>query len=165
MVKKPVHPMLVHFPIALLVASFVADVAYFVTSIQTLRDAGWWMLVGGAAMGLLTVRAGMFDMHRVPLRANVHEGVHRHRWVGIALVAVMCGLTTWRWTFYAEPSQKMPMLHLDIAFLAVALAAFQGWLGGELVYEYAVFVNPEAVAGSHAESSVDAHPANHARLG
>ena len=33
MVKKPVHPMLVHFPIALLVASFVADVAYFVCHI------------------------------------------------------------------------------------------------------------------------------------
>ncbi len=34
------HPILVHFPIALLTTSLVSVAVYFFTSMQTLRDAG-----------------------------------------------------------------------------------------------------------------------------
>lgn len=136
---KPVHPILVHFPIALLVTSFVADGAYWLTSFATLRHAGFWMLTAACATGALAVLAGLFDMRRASLEGPVHERVHRHMWVGIGLYVVICLLTVWRWTSYASDT-RITMLYLDIAFLAVALAAFQGWLGGELVYTHGVFV-------------------------
>ncbi len=136
---KPIHPILVHFPIALLLTSFVADAAYFFTSMETLRDAGWWMLAASAASGVPTVLAGLFDMRRALLKADVHERVHRHMWVGITLLGVIVTLAGWRWTYYVHPGQALPMLYLDASFLAVMLAAFRAWLGGELVYTHAVF--------------------------
>ena len=90
--QKPVHPILVHFPFALLVTSFIADAAYFFTSLDTLRHADWWMLAAAAAAGVLTAMAGMFDMRRAALQEDVHEHVHRHMWVGIALFVVICGM-------------------------------------------------------------------------
>ncbi len=39
--KKPVHPMFVQFPIALLLTSFVSDTAFFFTGLESLRNAGW----------------------------------------------------------------------------------------------------------------------------
>jgi uncharacterized membrane protein len=146
--QKPVHPILVHFPIALLVTSFIADAAYWITSFSTLRHAGFWMLVAASLTGALTVAAGMFDMRRAALDGPVHERVHRHMWVGIVLYAVICALTLWRWSFFA-PDMRITVLYLDFALLAVALAAFQGWLGGELVYTHGVFVaKKQATAGS-----------------
>ena len=47
--------------------------------------------------------------------------------------------TFWRWAVYAADG-VVPMVYLDLAVLTVALAAFQGWLGGELVYTDGVFV-------------------------
>lgn len=140
---KPIHPILVHFPIALLVTSFFADAIHSFTSIETLRDAGWWMLAAAAASAVPTVLAGLFDMRRASLKEAVHERVHRHMWIGITLLCVIVALAGWRWTFYAHPGRALPMLYLDASFLAVALAAFQGWLGGELVYTHAVFVDPQ----------------------
>lgn len=140
---KPIHPILVHFPIALLVTSFVADATYFFTSLETLRDAGWWMLAAAAASAVPTVLAGLFDMRRASLKEAVHERVHRHVWIGITLLCVIVALAGWRWTFYAHPGLALPMLYLDASFLALALAAFQGWLGGELVYTHAVFVGAQ----------------------
>jgi uncharacterized membrane protein len=141
---KPVHPILVHFPIALLITSFVADGAYFLTSLPTLRDAGFWMLAMACATGALTVVAGLFDMRRAVLDEHVHERVHRHMWVGVGLYVVIAALTAWRWTFYSDPDKFLPMIYLDVGFLAVAMAAFQGWLGGELVFKYGVFVAPKS---------------------
>lgn len=157
--QKPVHPILVHFPIALLVTSFVADATFFFTSLETLRHAGWWMLAAAAAAGVLTVLAGMFDMRRAPLPEDVHEQVHRHMWVGIALFVVICGLAAWRWTFFDDPAKPLTTLYLDVAFLAVALAAFQGWLGGELVYTHGVFVRRESRDDESPDTRAGAKPA------
>ncbi|RQP21813.1 DUF2231 domain-containing protein [Piscinibacter terrae] len=163
---KPIHPILVHFPIALLVTSFVADATYFFTSMGTLRDAGWWMLAAAAASSIPTVLAGLFDMRRTSLKEDVHERVHRHMWVGITLLGVIVALAVWRWTFYASTGRALPMLYLDASFLAVALAAFQGWLGGELVYTHAVFVGPqeqapESGAAHTGHEHGDAHTHSH----
>lgn len=140
---KPVHPILVHFPIALLVTSVVSDGIYFFTSAETLRHAGWWMLLAAAVAGIATVAAGLFDMSRATLDEAVHESVHRHMWIGIALFVVICGLTFWRWTFYSDPAKPLSPIYLDFGLLGVALAAFQGWLGGELVYSHGVFVKQQ----------------------
>jgi uncharacterized membrane protein len=51
------------------------------------------------------------------------------------------GLTLWRWTIYKQPAHSVSATYLDCALLTMALAAFQGWLGGELVYSDGVFVN------------------------
>ena len=137
---KPVHPIVVHFPIALLVLSVVADFIAFFNDNAALRNTGWWAMFGAAMGGVVTVAAGVFDMRRATLREEVHELVHQHMKVGIALLTAIIGLTLWRWTIYAQPALPVPALYLDAALLAVALAGFQGWLGGELVYTYGVFV-------------------------
>ena len=143
---KPVHPLLVHFPIALLLTSFASDAAFSITSMPGLRHAGFWMLAAACASGALAVLAGLYDMRRAPLKEDLHERVHRHMWVGITLYAVIGALTYWRWSFYSDPAADVTMLYLDAAFLAAALATFQGWLGGELVYTYGVFVATTAKA-------------------
>ena len=52
----PVHPMLVHFPIALLVASAFADFLTLLGAGDSLREAGWWALLGAAVSAVFTVR-------------------------------------------------------------------------------------------------------------
>ena len=156
---KPVQPILVHFPIALLVTSLEADAAFFFTRVESLRHAGWWMLAAAALGGALAVLAGLLDMSRAELRDDVHVRVHRHMWVGIALFVVLCGLAAWRWTFFDDPAAPLTALYLDAAVLAVALAAFQGWLGGELVYSHGVSVERNSSSTGAPEARPDDPPA------
>lgn len=138
---KPIHPILVHFPIALLALSVAADLAGFFSNIDSLRSTGWWSLAGAALGGVATVLAGVFDMRRADLSEEIHERVHRHMKVGFALLAVLIALTLWRWTIFIQPGLAVTAIYLDCAILAMVLAGFQGWLGGELVYTYGVSVN------------------------
>src|SRR3546814_2838113 len=102
---KPIHPMLVHFPIALLVFSVSADGAAYVTRIESLGSTGWWTLLGAAISALAAVAAGLFDMyraHRTGLSEEVHHRVHRHRLVGFALLVAILALAFWRWMLRSE---------------------------------------------------------------
>ena len=149
---KPVHSMLVHFPLALLALSVASDLAFFFLKGESLRHAGWWSLVGAAAGGTLAVAAGIFDMRRANLAEEVHARVHRHMKVGLVLLAAIIALTFWRWTIFIDRSAEVTAVYLDCAILVMALALFQGWLGGELVYADGVFVKQvKARAGAKSQ--------------
>jgi uncharacterized membrane protein len=141
---KPVHPTLVHFPIALLFLSVAADLVGFFSNSASLRNTGWWALIGAALGGVVTVAAGVYDMRRATLEEEVHRLVHQHMKVGFALLASIIGLTVWRWTIYTQPELSVSAMYLDVAVLTMGLAGFQGWLGGELVYSHGVFVKRAA---------------------
>lgn len=147
---KPLHPIVVHFPIALLPVSVVADLAGFFSGLTALRDTGWWTMLGAAAGALVAVTAGLYDMRRANLDKAVHERVHRHMRVGLALLAAIIGLTVWR-AFFQADGKPVSIWYLDLGALTIALTIFQGWLGGELVYGDGVFVKQSEQASSPGE--------------
>lgn len=158
---RPVHPISVHFPIALLFLSVAADLVAFFTGSAPLRDTGWWALFGAALGGVVAVAAGLYDMRRASLQEEVHERVHEHMKVGLALLVAIIGLTVWRWTIYSRPELPVSAIYLDVALLTMGLAGFQGWLGGELVYSHGVFVE-RAVPSAGAEGDPkDVEPHHH----
>ncbi len=159
---KPLHPLLVHFPIALLFLSVVADLVAFLSNNASLRNTGWWALIGAALGGFATVAAGVYDMRRATLQEEVHHLVHQHMKVGFALLAAIIGLTVWRWTVYTQPGRSVSAVYLDLALLTMGLAGFQGWLGGELVYSHGVFVRRAAPgAGPHVNPQDAKSPHQH----
>lgn len=137
--KTPLHPMFVHFPIALLSMSVVADVWAYFADIQSLRDAAWWSLLGASGGGILAALAGVRDMHRAQMSEDVHHHVHRHMHVGLTLLGVIVVLAIWR-TFAYMGQTYVSGWYLCLAVAALLLAGYQGWLGGELVYRHGVSV-------------------------
>lgn len=130
----PVHPSIVHFPIALITFSVMADLFGHLTDSATLRAAGFWALLGAAVGGALAVVAGLFDMNREKIEHEAHERVHFHMKVGFTLFAAVAGLTIWRWLLYTNAQNRPGWGYLIAALLVLGLTVFQGYLGGELVF-------------------------------
>lgn len=138
----PVHPALVHYPIALVTLSVLADVIGFTVDSQSLQNAGWWALLGAAIGAALTLIAGLFDMTREKIEPAAHRRVHTHMKVGLTLFAVLAGLTAWRWLIYSSLANPIGWTYLVAACLVLGLTFFQAWLGGELVFADGVGVAP-----------------------
>lgn len=138
----PIHPALVHYPIALVTLSVLADVIGFIGGNQSLQNAGWWALLGAAIGAALTLIAGLFDMTREKIEPVAHKRVHTHMKVGLTLFAVLAGLTVWRWLIYSNLAYPIGWIYLVAACLVLGLTFFQGWLGGELVFTDGVGVAP-----------------------
>jgi uncharacterized membrane protein len=138
----PIHPSIVHFPIALVTLSVMADLFGRLTDSATLRAAGFWALIGAVVGGALAIVAGLFDMNRERIEHAAHERVHFHMKVGFTLFAAVAGLTVWRWLIYANAQNTPGWGYLVAALLVFGLTLFQGYLGGELVYADGVGVAP-----------------------
>lgn len=149
----PIHPAIVHFPIALLVFSVIADFFGYIYQSDSLKSAGWWSLLGAAIGGAIAVAAGLYDMKREELKDEAHSQVHKHMYIGFVVLAVVAGLTIWRWLIYANSDYSLNWFYLILAFLIVGLTAFQGWLGSELVYGYGVGVAPTKQGTEKAEKA------------
>ncbi|HOB32809.1 MAG TPA: DUF2231 domain-containing protein [Verrucomicrobiota bacterium] len=136
----PIHPALVHLPVAFVVFSFVADLLARLVRAEprraTLRTLGFWSLVAGLAGGVLTIGAGYLDLRRANLSPTVEQFVALHIRIGWILAICLAVLTAWRWLIWHRGQMTINTAYLVAGFLVLSLTAFQAWYGGEMVYSY-----------------------------
>lgn len=126
----PVHPAIVHFPIALVFAAFLAELLGARRKDQRLRDAAWWALLGAAGSANVAVMAGLYDMEKLGAHDDL---VHVHMQVGLGLLLGLVALVAWRWRLRRR-GDGVGAAYLGALSLALVGISVQGWLGGELVF-------------------------------
>lgn len=137
MLGHPVHPVLVHFPIALLLSATIADLAC-VAGLTTNTQIAAVMMAGGLAGGLLAMGAGMVDFARLD-EAVVPHALRHMTVVGLAWLGYGIALYLRRDSLSANGVVGTPTIALSI--VSAAVLAFGGWLGGRLVYTFGAGVD------------------------
>ncbi len=139
----PLHPAFVHFPIALVVFSFIADLLGRIFNKASLRAAGFWSLIAALLFGAVTAATGYYDMTRLrPVLGDTYRYVDFHMDIGWILIGAVVVLTAWRWFVYARKDRSPGFAYLIAAVLVMGLVLFQGWYGGEMVYSQGAGVAP-----------------------
>lgn len=144
----PLHPAIVHFPIAFVMLSFISDLLGRWLNKPSLRAAGFWSLVGAVVGGIIAAATGYWDMTRDTL-GETDRYVDFHMDIGWILLGSVAVLFLWRWLMYQRRQTAPHALYLVVAFIVLCLTLFQGWYGGEMVYSQGAGV---AVAGKGTEA-------------
>lgn len=149
----PIHPMLVPFPITLLIGAFVTDFVYAVTGDTLWSAFSYWLIVAGLVMGVAAGIAGAIDFFTIDrTRRHMDGWIHA---VGNGLVIVLTFINLLiRWN---NPLLTGTSLFSGLILSAVVASTLiiTGWYGGELSYRYLVGVVGSAVRRS--SSDVDTH--------
>jgi uncharacterized membrane protein len=145
MLGHPIHPALVHFPIALLLSATIADLAWL-TGLTHDTHIGAILMAGGLAGGLLAMGAGMADLVRldealVP-HATRHMTVVGLAWLGYAIALYL------RKDSLLETA-TLGTLAVALSLISALLLAFGGWLGGRLVYTFGANVETARSSPRH----------------
>lgn len=133
--SHPIHPALVHFPVACWTLASVADVAGLWVGKSAWALAGTLMIVG-LVMAVPAMIAGVFEFVRIPDDGPAMGIVLWH--MGAAMTALLlygCSLLLRLDHRQIGPPGSVA-LGLSIAGLLVLLVA--GWLGGTLVYRHGI---------------------------
>jgi uncharacterized membrane protein len=144
----PMHPALVHLPIAFVVLSFAADLIAKMTRRESLRLLGFWAMLSALISGTLTIAAGYWDLSRLALTPETQQFVELHLKIGWTIAAALVVLTIWRWRIRQQARRVVTAPYLAASFLLLSLTTFQGWYGGEMVYSHGAGV---AAAGQGTE--------------
>ena len=135
----PLHPMLIPFPIAFLVATFVCDLIFWRTGNGAFATATLWLLGAALVMAALAAVAGLTDfLGDGRIRAI---GAAWHHMIG-NVVAVLLSLWNWYRRYEAGEAAVLPT-GLFISLLVVLILLYTGWRGWEMVYRHRVAVYDE----------------------
>jgi uncharacterized membrane protein len=132
----PIHPMLIPFPIAFFVATFVCDLAYWQTSNGAWATAATWLLGAGLIMAALAAVAGLTDVFGEP-RIRALSDVWWHAGGNVLVVLIQL------YSFYARYSEGTSAIipkGLVLSLVVVCILLFTGWKGWEMVYRHRVGV-------------------------
>ena len=132
----PIHPMLIPFPIAFFVATFVCDLAFW----QSANDAWWtatlWLLGAGLVMAALAAVAGLTDVLSEPRLRSLNDAWWH---AGGNVVVVLIELYNF-YIRYLEGSSAILPTGLILSLIVVCILLFTGWKGWEMVYRHRVGV-------------------------
>ena len=135
-----IHPLFVHFPIALLLSSF----AFYLLGTLLKQDqfliTGKWMLYLGTIAAGVTVWTGVEAAKTVSHGAATHEILTVHENLGFVVLGLSAILSVWAFLSQSiSPKGRIPFL---ILFLLSALVLTQSAdLGGRMVFLHGVGVS------------------------
>lgn len=135
-VGHPIHPMLIPFPIAFFVSTFVVDVVFLRTGETGWATAATYLLAAGLVMAALAAVAGVIDF----------LGDNRIRKLGDAwmhmvgnVVAVLLEAVNLYLRYTGGPDAVAPV-GVVLSGVVVTILLFTGWKGWEMVYRHRVGV-------------------------
>jgi len=141
--RHPLHPIVVTLPIGFFVATLLFDLIFWKTETDTWATGALGLLAAGLIAAALAEVIGLTDFIGDPRIREISDA-WQHAIGNVIMVLIQF------FSFYERyrygTSAVVP-LGLSLSILAVLLALFTGWKGGELVFRHRVAVNDEPQSG------------------
>lgn len=129
----PIHAMMIHFPIALVIATLGSDVFYWITADNFFYRTGLWASGFAFFTGALAGLAGTAELLLVKgIRMRVASWTHAV--AAMTLIAVMA----LNWGIRVKTPDEILPHGLFVSILAAILTAIAGWHGGKLVFDHGI---------------------------
>jgi uncharacterized membrane protein len=137
------HPMFVHFPLALTLTGFACLLLSRLLQHKpvhaSLAACGTWNFIIAGITVLLTLATGVVAAWHLQLHGGAQYSVSRHVIWAVCTSQLIVALGLWR--AFANSADKLPSrLFLVLALFACAGFVVTGYYGGENVYHYAIGV-------------------------
>ena len=131
------HPMLVHFPIALVVFGFIAVIASLLFRKEpSLPKTGFFLLLAGTLTAITALMSGLLFTDDLSGTAGAVQNTHENfAWITLGLLLV----TSAYWSFLRFKNRSnfgLNWITIVLYGLSTVSVSITGYLGGTLVYNY-----------------------------
>jgi uncharacterized membrane protein len=140
------HPIVVHFPLALVVTAALAlTLARLLPGpryVATLATVGTWNLCVGAVAALFALATGLAAVIGLHVGLAAHQAISMHvKWAIFTSLAVLLA-AVWRGAGSAQESRPS-WVFIVVLWAATAALIVTGYRGGQNVYRYGVGVSAD----------------------
>lgn len=132
------HPVIVHFPIALIIVGFLAEVvSLFFKSEKCLSKTGFYMMVLGSLAAIAAWASGHLFTEG-PTQGEILKIFQRHETGAlITMILIILG-TLFRIWLVVKKKEETPLkwIVFGFYFLSFVAVTFTGLMGGTMVYDF-----------------------------
>lgn len=131
-----IHPLVIHFPIGLLMGAVLFYFMAWITKKEEFAKAGFWVFLLGALSLAVAVGTGLYAEQGVMVHLSVREKLLLPHKQFMIATAVLCVIMT-GWALAQRPfPRKGRLLFLGLLFTIVVVMTIGADYGGRLVYDY-----------------------------
>ncbi len=134
----PIHPFLVHFPVALLTTALVFDLLAILLARDELFRAGWWVQLVGTIGIVAAVISGLVAKSQTVIPVPASDIFDTHQQMAFLAAGAFTALLLWRVGMRTRIDQSRRRLYLALFAGALVCLWIGAWYGGELVYKFGV---------------------------
>ncbi|MBD2294489.1 DUF2231 domain-containing protein [Anabaena sphaerica FACHB-251] len=138
----PIHPIVVHFVIAMVCFSFICDLVGYFSRNPRLFEVGFWNIFVAAIAIFVAIIFGQFEAGLAQVYPAVQPTLNFHTVMGWSLGAIIAAVTAWRFVIRNRNPLKVPPTYLGIATFLICLVFLQVYLGSKLFWVYGLHVKP-----------------------
>ncbi|PKO84953.1 MAG: hypothetical protein CVU17_01930 [Betaproteobacteria bacterium HGW-Betaproteobacteria-11] len=131
----PIHPLLVHFPVALWSMTPLWDTLGLVQAQELWWQFGYWSLAVGLALSLPAMAVGFIDFANIGDNPAAGRAAMRHM---MAMSSAACVALIDLLLRHGQSIPSSPLLLLGLSLSCMGLVFIGGWFGGELVYRHGI---------------------------
>lgn len=137
-----IHPIVVHFVIAMVLFAVFCDIIGFVTKNVQLFEVSWWNLAFATVSIFIAVIFGQIEAGLAePYSASVST-LNLHTLLGWSLSGILAAVTGWRYVIRVQNAPQLPIPYLGASILLAVLVIVQTYLGDLLVWVYGLHTIP-----------------------
>jgi len=144
-----IHPIVVHFVIAMVLFAVFCDVIAYFTKKTKLYEVSWWNLSFATISIFIAVIFGQIEAGLAEPYAASVSALNAHTVLGWSLSVVLAGVTAWRYVIRLQERSQLPIAYLAASVVLVGLVFVQTYLGTLLVWVYGLHTVPvvDAIRG------------------
>jgi len=133
----PIHPKLVHFPIALFMTALGLDALSLVLRRKELHQTSVHLYVLAALITPVVIRTGLWEEERLNIR---HPLMEQHQLIALWTMWISLMSLPVLWLAKKEFAKYFRIIFLACLLAVAGIVSYAGHLGGQMVYEYGVGV-------------------------
>lgn len=135
---NPLHPRLVHFPIALVISAMGIEASGLLLKKDSWCKAAWLMFVAAVISMPMVILSGLYEANRLHLH---HPVLNEHRTYAFLGGGVSLAGMLFLWFIRARKNTIFPMVFFAVLVVSSVLLTLAAYEGGRMVYEYGVGTN------------------------
>lgn len=137
-----IHPIVVHFAIAMVLFAVLCDVIGYFTRNTRLYEVSWWNLFFATISIFIAIIFGQIEAGLAEPYAAAELTLNLHTLLGWSLSGILAAVTAWRYVLRSRNPKSLPLPFLGVGVLLVGLVCVQVYLGDVLVWVYGLHTVP-----------------------
>jgi uncharacterized membrane protein len=137
-----IHPIVVHFVIAMVVFAVFCDLIGFITRKTTLFEVSWWNMCIATISIFVAIIFGQFEAGLAKPYDLAKTALNYHTLIGWSLSGIIAAITAWRYVLRNRDPHKLPFQYIAVGLLLTVIVGVQVYLGDKLVWVYGLHTVP-----------------------
>ncbi|TVP59346.1 MAG: DUF2231 domain-containing protein [Nodularia sp. (in: Bacteria)] len=136
------HPIVVHFVIAMVLFAFFCDILGYFTGKTQLFEVSWWNMFVATIAIFVAIIFGQFEAGLAQPYDLVKSVLNVHTLVGWSLSGIIASITAWRYVIRSRNPHKLSINYMLAGLFLTVIVGVQVYLGDQLVWVYGLHTVP-----------------------